>query len=136
MKLIVATRRTQGCEPGDHCHALEGELVHLPLLECHDPLQCGCGRGFAGVTSHRSTTTAEIVDRALTEDEVVDAVRDSLRAAGWLDGLPANSAGQARALAGSVVLDLLTVATALPLGTVVGRDGSRLRIRHPGRSGA
>ena len=39
-------------------------------------------RSFAGLNSHRATTTAEVREVDLTEADVVDAVRSSLDAAG------------------------------------------------------
>ena len=35
----------------------------MPFIECDDGDQCGCTRSFAGLTSHRATTTAVVVDR-------------------------------------------------------------------------
>lgn len=134
MKVFVATSRTQGAEPDDHCFALEGELVHLPVLECATPETCGCLRAFAGVASHRSTTTAEVAERELTTDDVLAAVTDSLVDGGWIADLDAGAAAyrEAELLAHEVTADLLELAARLPVGSVLARRGPRVLIRQLG----
>lgn len=134
MKVFVATSRTQGTEPDDHCLALEGELVHLPVLECASPGSCGCLRAFAGVASHRATTTAEVAERELDRDAVLAAVTDSLVDGGWVDGLAEDPAlaREAELLAWEVTADLLELAARLPVGTVLARRGPRVVIRRLG----
>lgn len=134
MKVFVATFQTQGSDPGDHCFALEGELVHLPVLECAAPESCGCLRGFAGVASHRATTTAEVAERELTEDDVVAAVTDSLVDGGWIADLEDGAAAyrEAELLAWEVTADLLELAARLPVGSVLARHGTRVVIRRLG----
>ena len=63
MKVLVATRATQDAQRGDFSFTVDGELVTAAGFECANP-RCGCDRGFGGLASHRSTTTAE-VSRAL-----------------------------------------------------------------------
>lgn len=137
MKVFVATSRTQGAEPDDHCFALEGELVHLPVLECATPESCGCLRAFAGVASHRATTTAEVAERELTHDDVIAAVTDSLVDGGWVDDLDADPATtrEAELLAWEVTADLLELAARLPVGTVLARRGPNVVIRSLGPVG-
>ena len=74
MYVLVATTEHQGDRPDDFCHAVEGELVMLPILECANP-KCGCQRSFAGISSHRATTTAKVIDRP---DLDYDAYRELL----------------------------------------------------------
>ena len=72
MRVLVATRRSQGDHPGDYCFTFEGELVTPLLPDCSAPGRCGCPRGFDGLESDRSTTTTVIVDRAdLTPERVL-----------------------------------------------------------------
>lgn len=131
MKVFVATSRTQGLDPEDYSWTLEGELVHLPVLECGTPDRCGCLRGFAGVASHQATTTAEVADRELTRDEVMGAVADALLAGGWFpDEADALVRREAELLAHEVTADLLELALRLPVGTVLGRRGTHLLVRH------
>src|SRR5262249_27472568 len=97
MKVLVATNRSQGSEPGDYHAAVEGELVlGGPIIECCEPDRCGCGRGFPGLASARATTTAEVVERPeLHRAERAIAVRDSLERQGWLRGLDPDEAEEA-----------------------------------------
>lgn len=114
MKILVATALTQGMLAGDYNHCVEGELVWV-----QDPcdrdrrdadMPCGCGRGFAGAASHRATTTARVIETALTREELVMAFQTSLADGGW----PAEWAED-------VVEDNIYAASQFPVGTVVGR---------------
>ncbi|WP_222266653.1 DUF7715 family protein [Modestobacter marinus] len=86
MKLLTATRETQGTWPGDFCHAIEGELVVLGWsCGCDDGEadgDCGCGRAFTGTNSLRATTSAMVRDLELTVPDVQLAVEAHLLAAG------------------------------------------------------
>lgn len=89
MRLLVATRETNGRHPGDYDHCIEGELVWLQrpcAWDTRDPAgPCGCSRGFSGLSSHKATTTALVVDSPLTEADVRQTIRASLADGGWLD---------------------------------------------------
>src|SRR4051794_41941292 len=78
MKLLTATHAGQGDRTGDFCFAVEGELVLLGLVCATDEADpdggCGCGRAFAGMSSHRATTTALVRDLDLTYDDLRSAV--------------------------------------------------------------
>ncbi len=72
--------------------AVEGELVLAGVTTCTRPGECGCGRGFPGLTSHGATTTALVTDLPhVSVAELREAVRGHLER-GWLDlveaGLP------------------------------------------------
>jgi len=88
MKVLVATALTQGERPGDYNWCIEGELVWVQepcASDRRDPDgPCGCGRGFAGMSSHRPTTTcrvAEIPD--FSREDMIVALEASLRDGGW-----------------------------------------------------
>lgn len=63
MYVLTATSTTQGLVDDDYGWTVDGELVVLPFLDCSDP-ECGCSRGWAGLTSRRATTTAEVCERS------------------------------------------------------------------------
>lgn len=134
VRVLVATATTQGLDPDDHADALEGELVHLPVLGCPTPSACRCLRAFAGVASQRSTTTAEVAERELSTEDVLAAVTDAVIAAGWVDVADAGAAGyqEAELLAWEVTGELLELAARLPLGSIVARRGPRLLVRSIG----
>jgi hypothetical protein len=124
MRVLVATHQTNGSDPGDYDHCVEGELVYMQepcASDKRDPDgPCGCGRGFAGTNSHRATTTALVVDTPLSEGEVREALRSSLEAGGWLD--PRIFPDElAQALVDEALDDMRTVAEHFPVGSVVRR---------------
>jgi hypothetical protein len=87
MKVLVATSRTQGARQNDYDWCVEGELLWAQepcRKDRHDPDgPCGCGRGFAGMNSHRATTTARVADLDIDRTSFVVALRASLKAQGW-----------------------------------------------------
>ncbi len=88
MKVLVATRQTQGSQLGDYSWTVEGELVTPVTVECCSAHLCGCGRGFSGLGSDRATTTAMVADLPDLQPELLrTAIEDSLDRAGWLEHL-------------------------------------------------
>jgi len=87
MKLITATATTQGQRDNDYCWTVEGELVYIGFTCATDMNNpdggCGCGRGWAGLNSHRATTTAMVRDLDLTRDDYAEALRSGLEQQGW-----------------------------------------------------
>jgi hypothetical protein len=114
MKILVATALTQGMLPTDYNYCVEGELVWV-----QDPcdrdlsdsaMPCGCGRGFAGAASRRATTTAQVVETAISREQLMLAFQTSLADGGW----PVEWAKD-------VAEDNIFAASQFPVGTVVGR---------------
>ena len=84
MRVLVATSELQGQTPGDYAHTVTGELVTATVTQCDCP-DCGCDRGFAGLASHRATTTAMVVEHPhVTTSDLRDVIFDYLVAGGWL----------------------------------------------------
>lgn len=87
MKVLVATNDTQGQRTNDFCYCIEGELVTVGLICAADESDpdggCGCGRAFAGLNSHKATTTAKVKEVELSEEDYVEALRSSLEVQGW-----------------------------------------------------
>jgi hypothetical protein len=81
VKLLTATRQTQGTAAFDFEDGIiEGELVE-PASVCDRDLNgdewtegCGCGRSFRGVTSHKLTTTAVVVDVEIDHEQLTEIV--------------------------------------------------------------
>jgi len=124
VKILVATNRTQGDREGDYTFCVPGELLWITEVcgrDRRDPRGgCGCGRGFGGLTSHRATTTGEIVERDFTDDELRLAVQTSLTDQGWLS--EALSEVECAAVVEEVVSEVRAIVEALPVGAVVRRD--------------
>src|SRR4029078_10624020 len=87
MKVLVATSETQGQRANDFSYCVEGELVTVGLVCAIDRRNpdggCGCGRAFAGLSSHLATTTAKVKEVDLSEADYVEALRSSLAQQGW-----------------------------------------------------
>ena len=103
MKILTATSRTQGQRPNDFHWCIEGELVHFGLVCAADQADpdggCGCGRSFAGLNSHRATTTAMVRDiGGFTTGDYVEAIRSSLSQQGWDASTAAEEAGELMAI--------------------------------------
>ncbi|HLQ57834.1 MAG TPA: hypothetical protein VK162_26620 [Streptosporangiaceae bacterium] len=122
MKVLTATVTTQGYRGNDFDYCVEGELVHVGMVCAKDRSDpdggCGCGRAFAGLNSHRATTTAMIREVDFTRGDYVEALRSSLAQQGW-------DAAAAQDEADS----LLLLADALPVGVVAERRLSKIAVR-------
>lgn len=98
LKALISTERTQGEQPEDFHWVPAGELVARYGLVCAgerpDGSGCGCGRAFGGFRTHRSTTTAEVVELDMTEVEWRRELFDTLEATGWAGAMePGDLAG-------------------------------------------
>lgn len=124
MRVLVATGRTQGHRANDYDWCVEGELVRVGEVCAADRSDpdggCGCGRGFAGLDSHRATTTARVADLGLTRTDYAGAIRSGLAAQGWpLSWFSPEQEAD----------DLAAAVAGWPPGTVVERRLDELRVR-------
>ncbi|NMH98189.1 DUF7715 family protein [Pseudonocardia acidicola] len=124
MKVLVATARTQGARAGDYHWCVEGELVRIGeicALDRADPGGgCGCGRAFAGLNSHRATTTARVAEVPLSYPDYVEAIRSSLQQQGYE---PCDDCADEEAD------ELAELVADWPVGTIVGRRLAELWVR-------
>ena len=122
MRLLVATDQTQGFATNDFHACVEGELVMMQepcAIDRSDPDGgCGCGRAFAGLSSHRATTTAVVRDLDLSLTDVRAAVIGYLESAGWLKLVSAPDRDQ---LVDEVTTSLVLMGADFPAGTVLTR---------------
>ncbi len=133
MKVLVATRSTQGTRRSNENRCIEGELVFM-LDPCPtswlDPYgrKCACGRSFLGMSSHQSTTTARVIDvSGLTIEDYEQALAACFIAEGWCWGCFVREAP-------NMLDDLVGCAAVLPVGAVVERRLDTLHVRRVGRS--
>lgn len=113
IKVLIATSETQGARENDYNWCVEGELVWLAPVCARDREDpdggCGCARGFAGLNSHRATTTAMVrTIEGLTHEDYVEALRSSMDQQGYEPGSAAQIA--------DILIDLVSE---WPDGTVV-----------------
>ncbi len=118
MKVLVATRRTQGDRPTDFVWTTDGELVSFPSVVCvrdrEDPDGgCGCGRSWSGLNSHRAGTTAEVVELEMTREDYITAIASSVHQGGW-------TSEEKPAAVTELANELLDIADSYPVGAVLG----------------
>lgn len=122
INVLVSTTVTQGAAPGDFCWVPEGELVARYGVVCAserpDGAGCGCGRAFAGLTTHKATTTAMVVQLDMTEAEWRAALHQTLVDTGWAEAMAADEV--ADLIDELVEIDLHSAAQLAP-GTILGR---------------
>ncbi len=84
MKVLVATKNTQGMRQWDMSYTVDGELVMNPPVSCDCP-DCPCDREMIGLGSRSGTTTFTVSDvPELTVDTYRDLLRDELVKCGWV----------------------------------------------------
>jgi hypothetical protein len=131
MRLLTATHRGQGDRDGDFCFATGGELVLVPdacARDRNDPDGgCGCGRSFAGMNSHRATTTAMVRDVDLSHEDLRLAVAGYFTAGGM--GPDVVGEKDFADLVDEVVDETVGFGRPWPVGTVVGRRLDRVSRR-------
>jgi hypothetical protein len=128
MRVLVATKESQGTYPGDFSWTVEGELVRFPLAECDCSCsdRCGCKRSFAGFSSHRATTTAIVAERPdLDQESYWQLYLDDTRAS----GLPNVDDPEIHELLVEDFGAMRTVTATFPVGAVVGRSADSTFIR-------
>ena len=129
MKVLVATSDTQGLRGNDFSYCIEGELVTVGLVCAADEEDpdggCGCGRAFAGLNSHKATTTAKVKDVELSEEDYGEALRSSLAQQGW----PTEDVGE-------LATWLVQLVSTWPTGSVIERRLDDIYIRTEADSSA
>lgn len=89
MKVLVATKETQGQRNNDFCFADENEVVYFGFVcdkDKDDPDgECGCSRSLFGHRSRKATTTFKVVETSMTQSDLVDVLTRSLERAGYTD---------------------------------------------------
>ncbi len=122
MKVLVATSETNGDRKNDFCFTEELELVHLPLIECDSEEpdgRCGCKRAFCGLNTHRATTTAQVVDLNIDDNEYLMLFSNGLKTSEWEDFISDKWIQEE-------VTFMLDLANKFDSGTIVGRCGDAI----------
>ena len=85
IKVLVATKETQGKRKNDFCFAEEGELI-MRGSECDGEAvdgNCGCRRAMSGVRTQLATTTMKVVELDIGPEDIKKQMEDSLVKGGW-----------------------------------------------------
>jgi hypothetical protein len=132
MKVLTATRQTQGWRKNDYSWTVDGELVLLVPGECSGGSVddgCGCRRGMSGMVSHRATTTMKVVDRNdLDPDSYPILIVDALQSQGYLKDVSLADP-EVSEWVQELNVALMNLADSFPVGTVVERRGDVLVAR-------
>jgi hypothetical protein len=128
MKIIVATKETQGKRQNDFSFAEEGELLYFGAIECDGEAidgRCGCRRSMSGLKTGRATTTFKVVETdEMTIDGLSVKIAGRLKTAGW-----ANSPDEAMNAAKDDAKGLVEVANHFDAGDILERRGDIFKKR-------
>lgn len=86
MKVLVATKETQGKRENDFCFVPEGEMVHFSM-ECGGEQidgTCGCRRSMGGLVTHTGTTTMKVVEMDIDRGDYRQKLKEGLVSEGWI----------------------------------------------------
>jgi len=120
MKIIVATKETQGQRADDFNFADEGEIVIVADCD-HLHQGCDCERSMVGVRSGKGTTTMMVVEADMTRQQFIEQIR-----AGNQDYA---EIGVSDAIFAAEADEMLKLAAQFPVGAVIDRDGDELHQR-------
>jgi hypothetical protein len=135
MKVLTATKETQGWRDNDFCCAVEGELVLFPPLECGRGSVddgCGCRRSMAGLGSHLATTTIKVADRRELDPETYfTLISDALGDMGYVtEQLMADP--NVDEWLHDITNELMVMADAFGAETILERRGDWVSVRRKG----
>jgi hypothetical protein len=97
--------------PDEFSWTVPGELVVL-TVPCPAGHACGCTAGFAGLSSRRATSCAQVTDLDISAATLVAMLND------WPESTAMTLAGE-----------VLTIAATYPVGTLLRRDRDRVTAR-------
>ncbi len=124
MKVLMATKEGQGTRKNDFSHTQESEFV-IFAIECDcesvDGV-CGCKRSMIGMTSAVATTTFKVAEIQMTKEEYLSKIRNHWIKTGWMKYLKENDVK-------SEGKELMEIASHFPVGTILEKRGSTIRIR-------
>ncbi len=123
MKILVATKESQGKRAGDFHFAREGEIVVLGDRHDDEAVddECGCQRSLVGLKSDKGTTTFRIVETNDDKAAFLNKLRRARRELMELGVSEENIEGEADFL--------LEVAARFPVGSIVEMRGDAFQAR-------
>ena len=126
MKVLVATKGTQGRRASDFSWTKEEELVKFGTECDRDPNRidggCGCRRSMVGLETSKATTTFKIVEMDITDAAFQELVHKSYEREGWLKVLTEKDI-KAKAT------ELREFADSFPVDMVLEKRGNRIQER-------
>lgn len=132
MKILVATKDTQGQRASDFSFTNEGELVCRDII-CgrgdEEDLDggCGCQRSMVGLVTRKGTTTVKVVSRKMTRADLVNSLVASYARAYRLGVTDADLVRAQEQEAD----ELIRIANRFKIGDVLEIRGHKMRARKP-----
>lgn len=84
MKVLVSVNKP--VRKDDFCWVPDGEILYEQGLTCSSferAMQCGCGRSLAGTTTHKSTSTMEVAEVDMSDDDLIRLALKCGEETGW-----------------------------------------------------
>jgi len=122
MKVLVATKETQGKRKNDFSYTDSGEPVRF-AFECDGESvdgRCGCRRSMCGMNSLKATTTVQVKNEKLSLKEYKSKIQKSLQKGGW---------NLTEKIIADEAKELLRIANHFPEGTVLEKRGDGFAAR-------
>ena len=122
MKLLVATRQSQGTRGNDFSFTNEGEIVIFGS-ECDREAvdgKCGCKRSLVGIDSSKATTTLKVVEIDITLFDLTEKIYISLSNNGWV---MSGKEKEMRAYSNMIACKLQSIADNFPVNAIIERRG-------------
>jgi hypothetical protein len=132
MKILVATKDSQGQRASDFSFTNAGELVCRSII-CgggdEDNLDggCGCQRSMVGLVTRKGTTTVKVVSRKMTRADLVNSLVASYARAYRLGLIDADMV-QAQEQEAD---ELIRIANRFKIGDVLEIRGRKIQARKP-----
>ena len=127
MKVLIATKETQGRRKNDFCHAEPPEFLMFGF-ECDGETvdgECGCRRALVGTSSDQATTTFKVTERVgMTVDGYAKVIFAALERQGWTK---LGSGWEQRAI--DDARELGRIAAGFPIGAIVEKRGPVFQVR-------
>lgn len=126
MRLLVATKETQGQRKNDFCWVPEGEIVHFGF-ECDSETidgHCGCKRAMVGISNNKATTTMKVEEvKNFSREQLLEELTNYYVRAWELSSVSALK------IAEEEVGDLLDLVAQFPVGSVIEKRGDDFWVR-------
>ena len=133
MKIVVATKQTQGKRDNDFSFVREGEIVY-PSWTCTSGSaddHCGCRRCLTGVKHGKGTTTVKVVESPLSRAQYEHAIMLGIKGISQGHKTPPEESMLADAMA---IVDEFTRAVARrKVGDVLEYRDGKFGLREPAR---
>lgn len=124
MRLLVATKETQGMRANDFHGANENEIVVFSF-ECDGETvdgPCGCHRAMTGINSDSGSTTFKIVESDWNLEDLQNSFNQRLLKNGF-------EVDEAKEIAEEMALEIAEVANKYSLGQILERRGNDFQVR-------